>query len=64
MGQKLGSNIRDAYPSTSIPDSSMSVSTRPQASQVHPQAGMMLVLLTPTWILQICQRVERVGVML
>jgi len=57
-------SVRDACPSTSIPDSSMSVSTRPQAFQVHPQAGMMLVLLTPTWILQICHRVERVGVML
>jgi len=57
-------SVRDACPSTSIPDSSMSVSTRPQAFQVHPQAGMMLVLLTPTWILQICHRVERVWVML
>ena len=30
---------------------------------VRPWVGVMLVLLTPTWILQICPRIRRVGVM-
>jgi hypothetical protein len=36
----------------------------PQVTQVHPRARMLLVLLTPTWILQTCPRVGQVGVML
>jgi hypothetical protein len=36
----------------------------PQVTQVHPRARMLLVLLTPTWILQTCPQVGQVGVML
>jgi hypothetical protein len=37
---------------------------RPRAPQARPRAHMLLVLLTPTWILQTCHRVGRVGMML
>jgi hypothetical protein len=42
----------------------LGMQAHPQAFQVNARARMILVLVTPIWILQTRPRVEQVGVML